>query len=55
MGEMARGLERDPQLESILRNRQKDLGLTPGLEQSISRSLLIQLGLERQRSLGLSL
>lgn len=55
MGEMARGLERDPQLESILRNRQKDLGLTPGLEQSISRSLLIQLGLERQRNLGLSL
>lgn len=55
MGEMARGLERDPQLESILRNRQKDLGLAPGLEQSISRSLLIQLGLERQRNLGLSL
>lgn len=55
MGEMARGLERDPQLESILRNRQKDLGITPGLEQSISRSLLIQLGLERQRNLGLSL
>lgn len=55
MGEMARGLERDPQLESILRNRQKDLGLSPGLEQSVSRSLLIQLGLQRQRDLGIGI
>ncbi|NBS35503.1 MAG: Ti-type conjugative transfer relaxase TraA [Methylocystaceae bacterium] len=55
MGEMARGLERDPQVESILRNRQKDLGLSPGLEQSVSRSLLIQLGLQRQRDLGIGI
>ena len=26
MGEMAKSLERDPQLESILANRQRDLG-----------------------------
>jgi len=55
MGEMARGLERDPQVESILRNRQKDLGLSPGLDQSVSRSLLIQLGLQRQRDLGIGI
>ena len=55
MGEMARGLERDPQVDSILRNRQKDLGLSPGLEQSVSRSLLIQLGLQRQRDLGIGI
>ncbi|MFM9153791.1 MAG: Ti-type conjugative transfer relaxase TraA, partial [Methylocystis sp.] len=55
MGDMARGLERDAQVESILRNRQRELGLSIGMEQSISRSLLIPLGLERQRSLGLSL
>ena len=55
MGEMARGLERDPQVDSILRNRQKDLGLAPGLDQSVTRSLLIQLGLQRQRDLGIGM
>jgi len=55
MGEMARSLERDPQVDSILRNRQKDLGLSPGLDQSVSRSLLIQLGLQRQRDLGIGM
>ncbi|MGI9231803.1 MAG: hypothetical protein ACR2HL_08770, partial [Methylocystis sp.] len=55
MGEMARGLERDPQVESILRNRRQELGLSIHSSSGISMSLLDELGIRRQRSLGLSL
>ncbi len=54
MGEMARGLERDPQVESLLENRRRELGLSIS-SSGISMSLLDELGIRRQRQLGLSL
>ena len=54
MGEMARGLERDPQVESLLENRRRELGLSMS-SSGISMSLLDELGIRRQRQLGLSL
>jgi Ti-type conjugative transfer relaxase TraA len=52
MGEMARGLERDPQVESLLENRRRELGLSIS-SSGISISLLDELGIRRQRQLGL--
>ena len=42
MGEMARGLERDPQVESLLENRRRELGLSMS-SSGISMSLLDEL------------
>ena len=53
MGEMARGLERDPQVESLLENRRRELGLSMS-SSGISMSLLDELGIRRQRQLGIS-
>jgi hypothetical protein len=39
MGEMARGLERDAQMESILRNRSRDLSVSMPMEDSFTRDL----------------
>jgi hypothetical protein len=45
MGDMAKSLERDPQLESILANRKRDLGIgiesgrRPGLELAFSHGI----------------
>lgn len=53
---MAKGLERDPQVESVLRNRSQDLGighvgqsesLARNMEQSLSRGRSQSLGMER--------
>jgi Ti-type conjugative transfer relaxase TraA len=53
---MAQSLERDPQVESILRNRKQDLGIHQGrqseslardMEQSLTRSRSQSLGMER--------
>jgi len=49
MASMAKGLERDPQLESILRNRKHQLGLPPVPERSVGQSLVDMLGLGRSR------
>jgi Ti-type conjugative transfer relaxase TraA len=49
MAGMAKGLERDPQLESILRNRKHQLGLPPVPERSVGQSLVDMLGLGRSR------
>jgi len=49
MASMAKGLERDPQLESILRNRKQQLGLPPVPERSVGQTLVDMLGLGRSR------
>ncbi|MGJ8561884.1 MAG: hypothetical protein ACSHX3_16845, partial [Litorimonas sp.] len=52
---MARGLERDPQLESLLANRKRDLGITFDTgHRSLGRDLAINHGLDHVRSRGLS-
>jgi len=49
MAGMAKSLERDPQVESILRNRKAQLGLPAMPERSIGQSLVDTYGLRRSR------
>ncbi len=58
MAGMAKSLERDPQVESILRNRTRELGLEIGMERSrqmgggeLGRQLTHELGIGRDRGL----
>jgi hypothetical protein len=53
MGEMAKSLHRDPQLESILRNRSHDLGISMNVNRGIQHSLLDHVGLGRSRGLSI--
>ncbi len=53
MGAMAKSLERDPQVESMLRNRSRDLGVPMDMGRGIGRDLLAYLGLGRGRGLGI--
>ncbi len=53
MGDMAKSLHRDPQLESILRNRTRQLGIDVGTGRGVGPSLLDYLGLGRSRGLSL--
>jgi Ti-type conjugative transfer relaxase TraA len=57
MGNMAKSLERDPQLESILASRKRELGITISSGRSLGRELAfthgIDLGLGRGRGLGI--
>lgn len=55
MGDMAKSLERDPQMESILVNRKHDLGISGGFEggRSLGQALAVHHGLGRGRGLGL--
>jgi hypothetical protein len=53
MDGMARGLERDPQVESILENRKRELGISIGSGNGISMSLLDEIGRGRQRGLSI--
>ncbi|AYM81042.1 hypothetical protein At12D1_11550 [Agrobacterium tumefaciens] len=55
MGEMAKSLERDPQLESLLANRKHDLGIGDAFEggRSPGQALAVHHGLGRGRGLGL--
>lgn len=55
MAGMAKSLERDPQLESILRNRKQQLGLPPMRDKSIGQSLTDMLGLGRGRGLSIGM
>ncbi|MGY4456040.1 hypothetical protein ACVWZR_010764, partial [Bradyrhizobium sp. i1.3.1] len=51
---MAKSLERDPQVESVLRNRSHDLGITHiRQDQNLSRAMEQQLTQSRRQSLGL--
>ncbi|AYV45567.1 Ti-type conjugative transfer relaxase TraA [Caulobacter flavus] len=53
MGAMAKSLERDPQVESLLRTRRVELGLPAELGRGIGEGLSQYLGLGRGRGLGL--
>jgi hypothetical protein len=45
MGAIAQGLHRDPQMESVLRNRTRELGIGSQIEASLGRNLMRYLGL----------
>jgi hypothetical protein len=49
--ELAKSLERDPQLESLLRNRSKDLGVPTYLERPLSQALPQWIGWGRGRGI----
>jgi hypothetical protein len=55
MGDMAKSLERDPQMESVLANRKRELGLQMELERRLGLELDFHygLGIGRGRGLGL--
>ena len=48
--ELAKGLERDPQVEGLLRAKTGELGIVPKPERSIADELTLSLGRERTRS-----
>lgn len=47
----AKSLERDPQVESLLRNRTRQLGISPPVEKSVSHQLQDWLGISRSRGI----
>jgi hypothetical protein len=53
MGAMAKSLERDPQVESLLRGRRAELGLPSEMGRSIGQGLIEYLGIGRGRGLGI--
>jgi len=55
MGNMVAGLERDPQLESLLEGRKRDLGISFASGMGISRDLALGLGLGRGRDLDIGM
>ena len=55
MGNMVAGLERDPQLESLLEGRKRDLGITFDTGMGVSRDLALGLGLGRGRDLDIGM
>lgn len=55
MGNMAMSLERDPQLESLLEGRKRDLGISFESGMGIRRDLALSHGLGRGRGLGIGM
>ena len=55
MGDMAKGLERDPQLESILANRKRELGISFESGRRLSLELAFTHGIELGRGRGLGI
>jgi Ti-type conjugative transfer relaxase TraA len=53
MTAMGKQLQRDPQLESLLRTRTRELGIEIGMEQSLSRTIQDWFDRSRQRGIGL--
>jgi hypothetical protein len=53
MGDLARGLERDPQLESILANRKRELGIAFESGRRLGHELAFAHGLDLGRGRGL--
>lgn len=51
MTALAKSLERDPQLESLLRTRSKDLGVPAHLERPLSQALPQWIGWGRDRGI----
>ncbi len=50
---MAQSLERDPQMESLLPNRKRELGISFDSGMGVGRDLTLTFGLGRGRGLGL--
>lgn len=48
--ELAKTLERDPQVESLLRGKARELGIDPKPERSIANELTTTLSRERNRA-----
>ncbi|MBA4767915.1 MAG: hypothetical protein H2049_09820 [Porphyrobacter sp.] len=55
MTDMAKGLERDAQVESLLRARTRELGIKTELGRDLARDLAASITMERSRSIGLGL
>ena len=55
MGDMARGLERDPQLESILANRKRDLGIAFESGRRLGQELAFTHGIDLGRGRGIGI
>ena len=55
MGDMARSLERDPQLESILANRKRELGIAFESGRRLGRELGFTRGLDLGRGRGIEI
>jgi hypothetical protein len=55
MAGMAKSLERDPQLESILRGRRKEFGVPAMPERSLGQSLADTIGIGRSRGMGIGM
>lgn len=51
---MARGLERDAQMESVLRGRTRELGIDMEMGRSLSRDLAASVPFDHGRNLGIS-
>jgi hypothetical protein len=55
MGDMAKSLERDPQLESILEGRKRDLGISFESGRRLGLELAFTHGIDLSRGLGIGL
>jgi Ti-type conjugative transfer relaxase TraA len=55
MGDMARSLERDPQLESVLENRKRELGITFESGRRLGLELAFTHGIDLGRGLGIGI
>jgi hypothetical protein len=55
MGDMARSLERDPQMESILANRKRELGISFESGRRLGHELAFTHGLDLGRGRGLGI
>lgn len=49
---LAKGLERDPQVESLLRSRERELRMPPSIDRPLSQALPDWIGWGRGRGLG---
>jgi hypothetical protein len=54
MAGMAKSLERDAQVESLLRGRRHELGIDTAVSRNLSRDLVDHVSFEQSRSLGMS-
>ena len=55
MGDMARSLERDPQLESILANRKRELGISFVSGRQLGQELALAHGIDLGRGRGIGI
>jgi hypothetical protein len=53
--ELTKGLERDPQVEGLLRGKARELGIDPKPERSIANELTATLSRERRLDLGMGI